>query len=564
MTTKAPAATARPDIISLDVLLSDVDEGRVQIPRFQRPYVWTPQMMRELFESVLSGYPIGSLLFWTPRSSDVRTMDKIGPIRASKPSLNQPVSLVLDGHQRLATLYGVLRLPESHPKGDAAAPEDLKWWIAYDLESKEPRQIRRPEEFHNPVLLPLRALLRTADFVRFARSIDSATNLSEESKAAYLDEADKVQRAIRDYRIALTSMRDGDVNDAVAIFSRINRSGRPMTTDQMAVALTYNNGFNLEEALDSLLGMLDAFGFGDVSRTVILQSLLYGAKKNFTRPNFDDLRKQDTQEALQDATMPIGEALTEACKFLNNTIGFRTGRLLPYALQLLLLTVFFKTFRGKVQTLEEDTRYALSRWFWATSFEGWFATASTTDVERAVRAMEAFASATHSTAARKTFDEYFVDRPLRPFPKTFDRRSARIRALLLVQIARGQLSDPVSGGRIDGSALMADPDRRDLPYVFSPNGTKPARSPANRILLPKDYGGVVRRTLASKLNAVEALESHGIDAKARVAIDANDLPGFVRAREAEMQRQEEEFLRRFGLNLGETLPRSEEEVDVEE
>src|ERR1035441_10574260 len=107
MINSAPAASARPDIISLDVLLNDVDEGRVQIPRFQRPYVWTPQMMRELFESVISGYPIGSLLFWTPRELTVKTMDHIGPLPVPTFAPNAGVSLVLDGHQCLATLYGV-------------------------------------------------------------------------------------------------------------------------------------------------------------------------------------------------------------------------------------------------------------------------------------------------------------------------------------------------------------------------------------------------------------------------------------------------------------------------
>src|SRR5713101_1805549 len=210
MTTQAPAASARPDIISLDVLLNDVDEGRVQIPRFQRPYVWTPLMMRELFESVLSGYPIGSLLFWTPRDLKVHTMEKIGPLPAPPGQPNSPIALVLDGHQRLATLYGVLRLPESHPKDETASAEQLGWWLGYDLEAQEPRQMRRPEDFDSPTILPFRSVLRTADFVRFARSIDASTGLTDEAKSQYLDRADKIQRAIRDYRIALTSMRDGN------------------------------------------------------------------------------------------------------------------------------------------------------------------------------------------------------------------------------------------------------------------------------------------------------------------------------------------------------------------
>jgi hypothetical protein len=567
-TPQAPAASARPDIISLDVLLNDVDEGRIQIPRFQRPYVWTPQMMRELFESVLRGYPIGSLLFWNPREPSVLTMGMIGPLPAPDAGAKFPVSLVLDGHQRLATLYGVLRLPEGYPRDESIGADKLGWWLGYDLETQQPRQMRRPEDFENPAILPLRSVRKTADFVRFARLIDSSSTIDDARKTDYLDRADRVQRAIRDYRIALTIMRDGDVNDAVAIFSRINRSGRRMTTDQMAVALTYQKGFNLEDALNQILGELSRFGFGDVSRTVVLQSLLQGASLNFAKPKFDDLRKSQTQEQLQAAVEPVTEALCDAARFLNETIKFRTGRLLPYALQFLLLTVFFGTRRVNNQNLDLRTRTALSRWFWATSFSGWFASANSAEVERAVEAMKSFASSSDQAA----FDAFFNDSPLRPFPKTFDRRSARIRAMLLVEIARGQLLDPMSGEAVDGSALLADADQRDLPYVFPSDGTMNARSPANRILLAGDYGYSVRNMLASLLDqplldgsaAVAAMETHGINQAAREAISARSLVDFVRAREAELRCQENSFLDQLNLHIGDSVGRSDEEVDNDE
>jgi Protein of unknown function DUF262 len=578
ITTKAPAASARPDIISLDVLLNDVDEGRIQIPRFQRSYVWTPQMMRELFESVLSGYPIGSLLFWNTREFNVRTMDRIGPLPAPAPVVNVPVSLVLDGHQRLATLYGVLRLPDTYPRDENLAADKLGWWLGHDLKTEQIRQMRRPEDFENPTILPLRAVLRTADFVRFARSIDASATLSAADKVIYLDRADKVQRAIRDYRIALTVMRDGNVDDAVAIFSRINRSGRRMTTDQMAVALTYNEGFNLDEALDEILGALGPYGFGDVSRTVVLQTLMEGAGQNFTKPKFDDLRKKGTQGKLQDATGQVTEALRNAVQFLNVTIGFKTGRLLPYALQLLLLAVFFRVRRVRNDDLDAETSRVLSRWFWATSFSGWFASANSAEIERAVQAMRAFASALNSADGRTKFESMFYDRPLRPFPKTFDRRSARIRAMLLVEMVHGQLLDPMSTQSIDGSKLMADPDRRDLPYVFPPDGTKAARSPANRMLLDREYGSSARGALKSRLDKVQtmfgdpqekasfftALESHGINQAAREAIQSGNLAEFVEARETQLQCQEDAFLKKFDLSIGDSVERSEDEVDVEE
>jgi hypothetical protein len=564
MITLAPAASARPDIISLDILLSDVDEGRVRIPRFQRPYVWTPQMMRDLFESVLNGYPIGSLLFWTPRDLDVQTMDYVGPIQVSKKVPASPISYVLDGHQRLATLYGVLRLPESHPRDQDASAEELAWWLGYDLDLKQVKQLRRPDDFSNPAILPLRAVLRTADFVRFARTIDASTSLSAEQKTAYLDQADEVQRSIRDYRIALTSMRDGGVDDAVAIFSRVNRSGRRISNDQMAVALTFRQGFNLEDTLDEMLDALGEFGFGDVSRNIVLQSLLRGADRNFTKPNFDDLRKADTQSALAAASTPVKVALCDAAVFLNGVIGFRTGRLLPYAFQLLLLSVYFLVRPSLKHPLDNAAIYQLSRWFWATSFEGWFASANTSEVERAANAMEAFAANPTGVDEINKFDTFFVDRSLRPFPKTFDRRSARIRALLLMQIAGRQLIDPISGENIDGSELIADPGTRDLPYVFQPDGTKAARSPANRILLPRTHGSNVRAALEQAISHIEALESQGIDANAREAILARDLSAFVLAREASLQAQERAFLAHFALSVDAEADRSDVEIDVDE
>ena len=108
----------------------------------------------------------------------------------------------------------------------------------------------------------------------------------------------------------------------------------------------------------------------------------------------------------------------------------------------------------------------------------------------------------------------------------------KIRAMLLVQMVRGNLLDPVTNEAIDGSALMADPDRRDLPYVFQPDGTQEARRPANRILLDRKYGSSARTMIKELLKPnsalfsltrqkeqlILALESHGINEPARAAI----------------------------------------------
>jgi Protein of unknown function DUF262 len=565
MILSAPAASARPDVISLDILLNDVDEGRVRIPKFQRPYVWTSQMMRELFESVISGYPIGSLLFWTPRELKIDTMKLMGPLPIPEPRPGLPISLVLDGHQRLATLYGVLRLPESFLQNEnEATAEELGWFIGYDLRTQETRQMRRPGDFNSTTILPFRSVLKTTDFVRFARNIDSDQNLSEQEKSTYLDRADAIQRSIRDYRIALTSMRDGGVDDAVQIFSRINRSGRRMSVDQMAVALTYKEGFNLEDALDRILMRLSEFGFGDVSRTIILQTLLYGTGQNFTKPKFEELRSSKVQAKLQDSEEAIAAALANAGEFLNTSVGLKTGKLLPYALQLLCLAVFFQKLGMGAQSLASTTKAQLQRWFWATSFSGWFASANSSEMMRAADTMSAFASASSSVEGLAKFERFFLDRPLRPFPKTFDRRSARIRAMLLVQMMAKQPIDPTDNSLIDGSLIFADPNRADIPYVFPPDGSAQARSPANRILLDRVHGAYARTLIENHSNNFHAWDSHCINPDAISAALAKNIQAFVSLRETEIKAQEAIFLKQFSLEISESLTASVQEVDAED
>jgi len=563
-TNQAPAASARPDIISLDVMLRDIDEGRIRIPKFQRPYVWTPQMMRELFQSVLSGYPIGSLLLWEPRDADVPSLGNIGPIKTPEKVSNAGISFVLDGHQRLATLYGVLRLPDTSDMDANTRSDRLAWHIAFDLDKDEPRQMRFPDDLNDPAILPLRAVLRTSEFIRFARRIDKSEHLTDDQKGLFLDRADNVQRAIRDYRIPLTIMKDGTVDDAVAIFSRVNRTGRKISADEMASALTFHEGFDLEEAIDEILGSLDEFGFGDINRNIILQSLLQAAGQNFTKPNFDNLAAPKTRDAVKAAVAPVRNSLRSGAQFLNDEIGFKTGRLLPYALQLFLLGVFFRSLNDASRLDHGTARYRLKRWFWATSFEGWFASANSSDVEKAVRAFEAFASSPDNDETVQYFEKVFIDRPLKPFPKTFDRRSARIRAMLLVQIVRGQVIDPITSLEIDGSELMADPDRRDLPYVFRPEGNAESRSPANRILLPRSHGASVRDQLANYADNTLALASHAIETNGIQALKDRNVIGFIGARETELARQEAEFLKLFDLKIGEQTERSEDEIDIED
>ncbi|GLV48856.1 hypothetical protein TJA_19590 [Thermus sp. LT1-2-5] len=84
-------------------LLDDIDLGEIGLPDIQRPFVWDTARVRDLFDSMYRGYPIGTLLFWeNGLSGEHRT---IGVGSKQKP----PRLLIVDGQQRLTALYAAIR-----------------------------------------------------------------------------------------------------------------------------------------------------------------------------------------------------------------------------------------------------------------------------------------------------------------------------------------------------------------------------------------------------------------------------------------------------------------------
>lgn len=88
---------------SLSKLMDDIEMGEIGLPDIQRPFVWKNTKVRDLFDSMYRGYPVGYLLFW---ENDVETgVKKIGTIDHQK----IPHLLIVDGQQRLTSLFAVIK-----------------------------------------------------------------------------------------------------------------------------------------------------------------------------------------------------------------------------------------------------------------------------------------------------------------------------------------------------------------------------------------------------------------------------------------------------------------------
>ncbi len=87
-------------------LLAKVGDGRLQLPDFQRDYVWKDSDVRSLIASIAKGFPVGALLT-LETGGDVNFKPRL--LAGVDPAVRRPPSeLLLDGQQRITSLYQVL------------------------------------------------------------------------------------------------------------------------------------------------------------------------------------------------------------------------------------------------------------------------------------------------------------------------------------------------------------------------------------------------------------------------------------------------------------------------
>lgn len=92
---------------SIGSLLESIDKGKTVLPGFQRRFSWDTQRQRALVRTILNSYPAGSMLFLQyPKRTKLgrRLIDGVDPVKDS----SHPERIILDGQQRLTTLYNML------------------------------------------------------------------------------------------------------------------------------------------------------------------------------------------------------------------------------------------------------------------------------------------------------------------------------------------------------------------------------------------------------------------------------------------------------------------------
>lgn len=342
--------TRRPETraISIEDLLDRVRRGEVRIPEFQRPLKWTASDVRDLFDSVYRGYPIGTLLFWK-REAPAASVT-FGPVRIDAPSTSQAL-WVVDGQQRITALAGVL-LRSSSP---SPAPDDFA--LYFDLEKEE---LAQPPGGAPPPAhwLPLNVVLDSEQLLNWLDRYPERAKHPEHTRAAI-----RLGKALREYQVPANIVEAADEKTLRIIFKRMNTSGKPLTQDEVFNALYSDLAGARTPNLRALSENLRTLGFGTLGEALLLQAVLAVRGLDFLQDFQRQLREEDDLSETLRHTEP---ALRDAIVFLKRDAGVPHLALVPEPVALVLLARFFHLHPEPTPR----SRELLSRWFWRGSVLG--------------------------------------------------------------------------------------------------------------------------------------------------------------------------------------------------
>jgi len=342
--------------LSIRKVLEQVHGGQLRIPAFQRGFVWDADRVAYLMDSIHKGYPFGALILWRTKEQ-LKTERDLGPFTLPDREEAFPIDYVLDGQQRLTSIFGVFQT-DITPNPDA----DTTWTqIYYDFEAEKDLQ---ESQFY--------ALLD--DQVDSGRHFPISTFFdvtayrvaTQGLPAERLDEIDHVQAIFKEATIPVQMLETDDRAKVAIVFERVNRLGVELDIFQLLSAWTWSEEFDLQEQFADLAEELKPFGFAAIGEdsNLLLRccSAVIGGDASSS-----GLLKLNGAE-VRDRFDEIMNGIKGAVDFLRTNVHAEKLDNLPYPTLIVPLAVYFAASDSTSVKLSNDQRNELLRWFWRSCF----------------------------------------------------------------------------------------------------------------------------------------------------------------------------------------------------
>ena len=332
----------------LSDLLNDLETGVIQLPEFQRPYKWNARQKKHLLTSIQKNYPIGTLLFLElgPNSAGRKFRAlPIEPVAQARKKVELPSDLILDGQQRLTSLFLSFRKRAS------------KEWVCLDVQSLfdsakkqgiDELELEEHIKFHkieaspenviiNKHLLPLYLAMPDAEERTLTQILSQYSRTLEEAGSTELAafvgrELDELMRVFANYELPVVRLsKDLGLSAITSIFTELNNTGLKLTSFDLCVARFFPDNVNIKNLHDdSVTKNGSGYSWLAGDGTVMLQTIALGRSRPDAPVSSKKTKLVDSLDSawVQRDWKTASKALEELAQSFQAT-GF-TRKTLPY------------------------------------------------------------------------------------------------------------------------------------------------------------------------------------------------------------------------------------------
>ncbi|MBI4305682.1 MAG: DUF262 domain-containing protein [Chloroflexi bacterium] len=385
----------------LQDLLTAANNGKLQLPDFQRNWIWEDDRIQSLLASVSVSFPIGAVMLLETGGQHVRFKPR--PIAGAPDRLAEiaPETLILDGQQRLTSLYRALLSVIPVDTKDAKGKPIRRWYyldmkkavaVEDDRESAvlsvpEDRLVKAfggeitvnltsPEREFAADLFPVNRVFANAEW---RQSYNKHWQYAPEKIQLYDRFEQAVIKVFERYQVPVIALKKETPKEAVClVFERVNTGGVPLTVFELLTASFAADNFQLrddwnarEQRMKSQHPVLRTLQSDDFLQAISLlvthsrrrDALAEGVPVD-KAPGISCKRKDILKLEVDDWKSwadRVEEGFVRAARFLYGQKIFREKDL-PYRTQLVPLAAIFVDLDKESETV--GARQQIARWYW--------------------------------------------------------------------------------------------------------------------------------------------------------------------------------------------------------
>ena len=381
-------------------ILKDVHKGKIQLPDFQRGWIWDDNRIKGILASIAQSFPIGAIMLLETGNENVRFKTK--PIEGVKLKDEvKPDLLILDGQQRITSLYQTIVTNEIVTTKNEKNYEIKRWYYIdmvksmddnYDLEEaiisiNEKKQIT--EDFGRHIVLDLSK--QEFEFENLMYPVCMIDNYSEwrrdfneywqydRDKSIFWDRFEsRIINSFNKYMLPVIIMKKENPKEAVCqVFEKVNTGGVPLSVFELLTATFAADEFDLKADWERIREQFRNYKLlSRVDNTDVIQAItllatykhrLSQANRNVSHEELAAVsckRKDMLNLSLQDYEKyrdPIVQGFIKASKMLFENCIF-TARDLPYQTQLIPMSAILAVLGDEIDNVGYKKK--LMQWFW--------------------------------------------------------------------------------------------------------------------------------------------------------------------------------------------------------